>query len=117
MRRVSDIEIEAGEAFDVRPAKAVPCKIEQSNRHPPIDGARAAKFGRFGEAILPGARKHRQGEVAVGSRRGTRWWITREQRFDELMCILAGAAAIAQRRPIVDQVTPVFKSFRLSILL
>jgi hypothetical protein len=34
-----------------------------------------------------------------------------------LMCILAGAAAIAQRRPIVDQDAHLFKSFRLSILL
>ena len=102
MRGVSDVEIQAGESLDLRPPEAVPCEVEQANRHPPIDGARAAKVGRVGEAVAPGARKDRQGEVAVSSRSGTGRWITREQRFDELMRIFAGAAAIAQRRPIVD---------------
>ena len=113
MQGVGDVEIEARELLDPRPAEAVPGEVEQANRHPPIDGVRAAKVGRVGEAIFPGAGKDRQSEGAVGPRSRIRF----EQRLDELMRILADAAPRAQRRPIVDQDAHLFKSFRLSIVL
>ena len=117
VRGVRDVEIEAGQLLDLRPAKAVPREVEQANRDPPVDGARAAKLGGGREAILPGTGKDRQGERAVGPRRPARRRIRREQRLYELMRVLAGAAPIAQRRAIVDQDAHLFKSFRLSILL
>ena len=54
MRGVSDVEFEAGQALDLRPPETVPREVEQANRHPPIDGVRAAQLRRVDEPILPG---------------------------------------------------------------
>jgi len=117
MQRVRHVEIGARKLLDGRPAEAVPREVQQANRHAPIDGARAAKVGRWDEAVLPRTGEDRQREVAAGLRSRTRQWISREQRLHELMRIFADAAPGAQRRSIVDQNAHLFKSFRLSILL
>ena len=91
----------------------MPGEVEQADRHAPIDRGRAAQLRRVHQAILPGARENRQSEVAAAPRSRVAF----EQRPDELMGILTGAAAIAQRGPIVDEDAHLCKSFRLSILL
>ena len=40
-----------------------------------------------------------------------------QQRLDQLMRVLADAAALPQRGPVVDQDAHLCKSFRVSILL
>ena len=105
----------AGERFGRRPAEPMPREVQQPR---PARGDRRSRAPRSSactaQPILPRAREERQ-------RRAARWPRPADTRpssaRDELVRVLADAAALAQRRPIVDQDAHLFKSFRLSILL
>ena len=103
-----DVMRASGHRFDRRPPEPVPREVERADRHAPIDDNRAIEVGRPLEAVLPRAREDRQLQRRVA---------TREQRLDELMGVLADAAAFAQRGAIVNHDAHLFKSFRVSILL
>ena len=108
-----DVESAAGDHFDRRPSEAMPGKVEDRHRYAAIDPRGAGEVGRRTEAIFPRARKQRELERA-GRASGR---IFGEQGARQLVCVLANAAALAQRGTIVDQDAHLCKSFRVSILL
>ena len=113
MRRMRDVVRAAGEHFGWRPSEPMPRQIQQPHGHAAIDDRRACQVRIRREPILPRAREERQLE----RRRRTAWRVRGKQCLDELMCILAGAAAFTQRRAVIDQDAHLFKSCRVSILL
>ena len=98
-----------GQRLRRRPAEPMPAQIEQPDRQPAIDPCDAVRQTCRFEAILPRAGEH--GELAACALRET----TRD-RVHESMRVLPYAAALAERRPVVDQDSHLFKSFRISIL-
>ncbi len=93
MRRVRHVEPPTRQRFDRRPVESVPRQIQQADRHAPIDRGGAVEIRRQPQSIFPRAREDRQLQRRVPSR---------EQGLDELMRVLADAAAFAQRRAIVN---------------
>src|SRR6476646_6104542 len=108
-----DVEAAAGDPFDRRPPETMPRKVENRHWDAAIDSRGAGEVGRRAEAIFPRARKQcelERANRAFGRKFG-------EQCARQLVCVLANAAALAQRGTIVDQDAHLCKSFRVSILL
>src|SRR5687768_12341031 len=93
MRRMGHVEVESRQRFDRRPFQPMPRKIEQTHRQAPVDRRRTVKVRRVREAILPRAREDGQGEVAARPRSV----VAGQQRPDELMGILTGAAPLDRK--------------------
>ena len=96
MGRVGDGEAAARQPLGRWPPQAMPCQVEQPNRHSAVDGGDARELGRLDvEPIFPRAREYRELEHRLRKRR--------EKRLDELMGIFAGTAALPQGRAVIDQ--------------
>ena len=67
--------------------------------HAPIDDCGASEIGRGHQAILPGAREQREIERAIRAAACE----LGEQRTAQLKHVFAYAAALAQRRPVVEE--------------
>ncbi len=89
----------------------MPCIVENGHRNAPIDARDSGRQPLAVEAILPGTGKSRELQRRCGPRCKHLC-----ERPHELVRVLADAAALAKRRPVVDQDAHLFKSFRISIL-
>src|SRR5438046_1200925 len=104
MQRVRHVERSSGQRFDRRPSEPVPGQVQRADGYASIDRDRTGELGRSLQSILPRAREYGQLDRRVASR---------EQRADELMCVLAYAAPLAQRGTVIDHDAHLFKSFRV----
>jgi hypothetical protein len=106
MRGMRDVVRAAGQRLRLRPLEPMPREIEEADRHASIDNRRACECGSGLQAILPRARKQRQRQRGgrVGGGQG-------QERADQLVGVLPGAARFAQRGTIIDQDAHLFKSF------
>ena len=105
--RVRHVEGATCQGFGAGPSQPVPEKVQQPDRHPPIDGRQAVQI----RVVEPRRSRHELEKMVRSS------VFVLRQRLDELVRIFADAGPLAQGRPVIDQDAHLFKSFRLSILL
>ena len=109
-----DVPCTAGNHLDGRPLQAMPCKVQDADRHAPVHNDRAREIRIAYDPISPGAREQTQIEADAGT---TRRCPHLQQRDGELVSIFPHAGPLAQRRTVIDQDAHLCKSFRVSILL
>src|SRR5436190_14062984 len=97
MNGMGHVKAPARQHVDGRPFQPMPEKVEESNGNAAIDEDGVSEIAIGWQAILPGAREQRELELrAVGRKQS-------QERFRELVYILADTGSLPERGTVVQQ--------------